>query len=79
MANARLGSEGRAKILDSPDGVHRPRCGEGAAPGTHSGGAVEEILRTLKYYNSPESRNLNIASKIEKTTASAGRGALRVC
>ena len=48
--NARLGSEGRAKILHSLDGVHRPRCGEGAGPGGQSGGAVEEILRTLKYY-----------------------------
>ena len=47
------------------------------------GGLFEGSLRLrprpFKYYNSPESRNLNIASKFTETILSAGRGALRIC
>ena len=75
--NVRLGTEGRAKILPRK-GVRRSRRG-GEGGGAGVGGSAEDMLSSLKNFNSPESRKLNIAAKFAKTISSAGRGALSLC
>ena len=75
--NVRLESEGRPSILARKVGTGHAGGG-GTGAGRAWRGGVEGMLSSLKNFNNPKSRRLNIAAIFAKTLFSARRGALKI-